>query len=66
MPLERGLSGLGQLHPFSMAVIVTLDRLLQDANQPSGDPFFDNTDVNVSSYRKQSFTASSIGLRSLC
>ena len=30
--------------------------LLLDANQPSGDPFFENTDLNVSSHRKLSFT----------
>lgn len=46
---------MGQQQPFSIAVILTLDRLLQDADQPSVDPFLENADLNVSSDNKPSF-----------
>ena len=42
---------MGQLQPAAM---LSAWWLLLDANQSSGDPFFANTNPNVSSYRKQS------------
>jgi hypothetical protein len=45
------MSGLGQLQSAAM---LSAWRLLLDANPSPGDPFFENTDLNVSSYRKQS------------
>jgi hypothetical protein len=47
---------LGHLQPFSMVMIVTLDRPLRDGDLPAGDLFFKNTTLNVSSYRKHPLT----------
>ncbi len=46
-----GVSISGRSQPVA---ILSAWWLLPDTNQPSGDPFFENTDLNDSSYQKQS------------